>query len=143
MSNGHLPERVSYVSSGTEANSLSAKVHEIKRKMHFRFSTRSNFARMLLSPQQPPVPPLHRHDHPQPVASSSHAVPVVPKKTLFVNGTAQEVELADGRWKKYLCPHENCEKSFNRPGRLEEHLRSHSGEVSISSSLSALRQASC
>lgn len=100
--------------------------------------------KMLLSPQYPPVPPLHRHDHysdsshtTSPVASSSRLAPpppaapvLVPTTAMILNGTLQQVELADGRWKKYLCSHENCNKAFNRPGRLEEHLRSHSGEVS-------------
>ncbi|KAI5847547.1 hypothetical protein BZA05DRAFT_405174 [Tricharina praecox] len=32
------------------------------------------------------------------------------------------------RPKKYVCTHEGCDKSFARPCRLDEHLRSHSGD---------------
>lgn len=36
------------------------------------------------------------------------------------------------RPKKYLCPREDCEKSFSKPAKLREHELSHTGEVSTS-----------
>jgi hypothetical protein len=36
------------------------------------------------------------------------------------------------RPKKYLCPREDCEKSFSKPAKLREHELSHTGEVSAS-----------
>lgn len=33
-----------------------------------------------------------------------------------------------GRCKRYLCTYDGCEKSFTRPCRLEEHVRSHTNE---------------
>lgn len=34
------------------------------------------------------------------------------------------------RPKKYLCPREDCDKSFTKPAKLREHELSHTGEVS-------------
>ncbi|KAA8895652.1 hypothetical protein FN846DRAFT_968651 [Sphaerosporella brunnea] len=49
----------------------------------------------------------------QPVSASSSSKKRAPSKP---------------RTKKYDCTHEGCDKSFTRPCRLEEHMRSHSGE---------------
>lgn len=50
-----------------------------------------------------------------------------------MNGTVvqqEQLETSGGRVKRYKCTHEGCDKSFTRPVRLEEHQRSHTGEVS-------------
>lgn len=36
------------------------------------------------------------------------------------------------RGKPYRCTHQDCLKSYTKPSRLAEHLRSHTGEVSAS-----------
>jgi len=59
------------------------------------------------------------------VASSSELV--------ITNGRATKVEKVGGRPKNYGCPFDGCSKSYTRPVRLEEHVRSHTGEVSIHS----------
>jgi hypothetical protein len=43
------------------------------------------------------------------------------------------------RPKKYLCPREDCDKSFSKPAKLREHELSHTGEVSTIHSQSELR----
>jgi hypothetical protein len=59
----------------------------------------------------------------QPVASTSRVV--------ITNGRATKVEVIGGRAKNYRCTFKGCNKAYTRPVRLEEHLRSHTGEVSI------------
>lgn len=54
-------------------------------------------------------------------------------RVILANGRATKVKLTGGRAKKYGCTFEGCNKSYSRPVRLEEHLRSHTGEVSIHS----------
>ncbi|KAI5474344.1 zinc finger, C2H2-type domain containing protein [Pseudohyphozyma bogoriensis] len=71
----------------------------------------------------------------QPHASTSTTIltsPIKsPKTTLLING--QLTQTADlprsgGRVKKFFCNYEGCGKSYTRPTRLEEHVRSHTGE---------------
>ena len=45
-------------------------------------------------------------------------------------GSGDSPGLSGGRLKRYPCPHPGCIKCYTRPIRLEEHLRSHTGEVS-------------
>lgn len=49
-------------------------------------------------------------------------------------GSGDSPGLSGGRLKRYLCPHPGCHKCYTRPIRLEEHVRSHTGEVSVSAS---------
>lgn len=62
----------------------------------------------------------------QPQASGS--------KVMLLNGQLSVVEKVNGRLKKYVCTHPGCGKAYTRPVRLEEHLRSHSGQASFKSS---------
>lgn len=50
----------------------------------------------------------------------------------IVNGKVEAVELSGGRAKRYACTEPGCSKAYTRPGRLEEHTRSHTGEVRLS-----------
>ncbi|GAA5961772.1 hypothetical protein JCM8115_001412 [Rhodotorula mucilaginosa] len=43
-------------------------------------------------------------------------------------GSGDSPGLSGGRLKRYPCPHPGCIKCYTRPIRLEEHLRSHTGE---------------
>ncbi len=61
----------------------------------------------------------------EPVASTSRVV--------LTNGRATSVPVVRGRAKNYVCTFEGCSKAYSRPVRLEEHMRSHTGEVSIHS----------
>lgn len=38
----------------------------------------------------------------------------------------------------HVCPYENCNKFFSRPFRLNQHVRTHTGEVSITLSFSLI-----
>lgn len=97
---------------------------------------RECLAQMLLNQQQ-------ALDSVQPVASTS-AVPYhsqsasvdsdsssaqSPPRAVIINGQVRVVEKSGGRLKKFICPHEDCGKAYTRPVRLEEHIRSHTGEV--------------
>jgi hypothetical protein len=46
-----------------------------------------------------------------------------------INGKLVTVELSGGRAKKYICTIKDCDKAFTRPTRLDEHIRTHTGEV--------------
>ena len=43
-----------------------------------------------------------------------------------------ENEKETGTARRFRCGFEGCEKSYKKPSRLEEHERSHTGEVSFS-----------
>ena len=45
---------------------------------------------------------------------------------ILINGTL----LADTK-KRYHCAYEGCDKAYSKPSRLEEHERSHTGDVSL------------
>lgn len=45
---------------------------------------------------------------------------------IVVNG-----ELVEATKRKYRCPHAGCTKAYTKPSRLEEHERSHTGEVCL------------
>lgn len=57
-------------------------------------------------------------DFERPVASSSKSLPVL------INGT-----LVSHTKKRYKCTRGGCNKAYSKPSRLEEHERSHSGQV--------------
>lgn len=48
---------------------------------------------------------------------------------MLVNG--QLVDPHKVKNKKYMCTHDGCMKAYTKPARLEEHLRSHTGEVGL------------
>jgi hypothetical protein len=55
---------------------------------------------------------------------------VSPKKRRRVQETPVPSKPSSGSAKKkYNCTFEGCEKAFTKPTRLEEHKRSHTGEV--------------
>jgi hypothetical protein len=64
-------------------------------------------------------PELTDSDLERPVASTSKLFPPV-----LINGT-----LVSHTKKRYKCTHEGCDKAYSKPSRLEEHERSHSGQV--------------
>lgn len=57
-----------------------------------------------------------------PVASSSKLKLNTP--LIIVNG-----KLVEDNKKRYQCTFDNCNKSYKKPARLEEHERTHTGEV--------------
>lgn len=63
----------------------------------------------------------------------SHARSGTTKKVsaapILVNG--QLVSIQGAKSKKYKCNFPGCQKSYAKPTRLEEHLRSHTGEVCV------------
>lgn len=59
------------------------------------------------------------HSDLEPVASTSQAKPVL------ING-----RLVANTKKRYRCTFAGCDKAYTKPSRLEEHERSHTGEVS-------------
>lgn len=61
----------------------------------------------------------------QPKASTSSVVLVNGKLTQTAS-----LPLSGGRVKKFKCIFPGCDKSYTRPVRLEEHVRTHTGEVS-------------
>lgn len=50
-----------------------------------------------------------------------------PRAPIIVNG-----KLVADEKKRYHCTFDGCSKSYRKPSRLEEHERTHTGEVSIS-----------
>lgn len=75
---------------------------------------------------QPYSPP------PSPAAPARFASsPAVPQ-SILINGiltSTAQLPTSGGRVKKYACTHPSCLKAFTRPVRLEEHQRTHTGEV--------------
>lgn len=61
-------------------------------------------------------PPVDFH---APIASSSKLPPIV------ING-----KIVENTKKRYKCTHNECTKAYSKPSRLEEHERSHTGDVS-------------
>jgi len=55
-----------------------------------------------------------------PQASSSKIPPII------ING-----QLVAGTKKRYRCTFDGCGKGYSKPSRLEEHERSHTGQVSF------------
>ena len=53
---------------------------------------------------------------------------------VLVNGS-----LVKNAKKKYHCTFSGCEKSYSKPCRLEEHERSHTGEVCLSNQIFRIR----
>lgn len=84
---------------------------------------------------------LHLASSPEPSASyapsdSEFDIPDVSKRAkpstgrpILVNGS-----LVVNTKRRYQCTYERCEKAYTKPSRLEEHERSHTGDVSLSSS---------
>ncbi|KAL4925173.1 C2H2-type zinc finger protein [Aspergillus undulatus] len=62
------------------------------------------------------------HDNASIVSGSLHDTPATPFST-----TSTSVKYPS-ELKTHLCPFEGCTKAFNRPARLQEHLRSHNNE---------------
>ncbi|KAJ4483747.1 hypothetical protein J3R30DRAFT_3451192 [Lentinula aciculospora] len=68
---------------------------------------------------------LHLNSSPEPhtALSESEAEASFSKKPIIING-----KLTDGKTtKRYQCNVEGCGKAYNKPSRLEEHSRSHTG----------------
>lgn len=63
----------------------------------------------------------------------SYAGPGKTKKAsavpILVNG--QLISAQGSKIKKYKCTFDGCQRSYAKPARLEEHLRSHTGEVCL------------
>lgn len=64
--------------------------------------------------------------------ASTSFVPFTPPAVVLSGGRARQVseDSSGGRTKKWVCDYPGCDKSYSRPVRLEEHQRSHTGEVS-------------
>ncbi|KAM0786429.1 hypothetical protein ACM66B_001893 [Microbotryomycetes sp. NB124-2] len=67
-------------------------------------------------------------------SGSTHAPASTGRSTttaIIINGrltSTSSLETSGGRLKKFKCTYEDCDKAYTRPVRLEEHLRSHTGE---------------
>ena len=85
-------------------------------------------APLRLAPTQPPTPGAAMLIHTQPVASSS-------SKPIEAASPVGTLSLSGGRVKKFVCTVEGCGKAYTRPVRLEEHVRTHTGEVSRASNV--------
>ncbi|KAI5951889.1 PZF1 [Candida jiufengensis] len=48
--------------------------------------------------------------------------------TTLNSTTSKASSSSSSRPKRYLCTYENCDKAYNRPSLLDQHLRSHTGE---------------
>src|SRR5882762_4859297 len=73
---------------------------------------------------------LHLALSPEPSHVQSHLSEALipPEKTflpIIVNG-----KLVVNTKKKYRCTYQGCTKAYTKPSRLEEHERSHTGDVS-------------
>lgn len=49
------------------------------------------------------------------------------EKPILING-----KLSASTKRRYKCTHDGCDKAYTKPSRLEEHERTHTGEVSVS-----------
>lgn len=56
----------------------------------------------------------------------NHSTHVISKTHIIVNGS-----LVSNTKKCYQCSYKGCEKAYTKPSRLEEHERSHTGQVSF------------
>ena len=66
-----------------------------------------------------------------PTRSRAPSRPRTPKAAtgapIIVNG-----QLVNDTKKRYACTYEGCDKAYSKPSRLEEHVRSHTGQVRTS-----------
>lgn len=76
----------------------------------------------------------------QPLASTSTVY--TSPSVVVINGQlakTEELERSGGRVKKFRCVVEGCGKAYTRPVRLEEHVRTHTGEVSRAAVMAGAR----
>ena len=81
----------------------------------------------------PPRESSHEAESPSPPQSPIASTSKLSSPILIPNEIATVIppELSGGRAKKFPCLEVGCGKAFTRPSRLEEHNRSHTGEVSF------------
>lgn len=65
----------------------------------------------------------------EPPTSPVNSSKFQPLPPIIING-----QLVENTKRRYKCTHKGCTKAYTKPSRLEEHERSHTGEVNVTPS---------